>query len=319
MKDPVADSMRRNRLRIDHQTPRLRRGPERPLGGAGLHPLPARRVVGGGVGGAFLQHRPALNARNGAGRGRAIVAAVKTGGRQHLHMVLWQLVDKAGGQGALPLVIDPPVRSEADRQVLTGAGDADIGEAAFLLQSLQPALIHRALRREEPILPTRQKHTVELQTLGGVIGHQRDLLHRVFLLILHDQRDVLQEALKVLEFIKRLDKLFEILQPPRRLRRFVPSPVLHISEIFEDLHGAFDMVEIGRLRPLDPSVEQADDLAQRLLRRFRNPAFLGADPRAFEDGNAVLARRDLHRLLRLVAKAAFRRVHDPLEGQPVVG
>ena len=85
---------------------------------------------------------------------------------------------------------------------MRGAGDADVGEAALLLEALDAALVHRALRGEEAVLPAGQEDRGEFEALGGVQGHDRDLGGVVVLLVVHDERDVLEEALQVLELVR---------------------------------------------------------------------------------------------------------------------
>jgi hypothetical protein len=86
-------------------------------------------------------------------------------------------------------------------QTSFGAGDADIGQAAFLFQALLACLIHGALGREKPVLPARQEDGRKLQPLGGMERHERDLGLAVLLLIVHDERDVFEETLQVFEEI----------------------------------------------------------------------------------------------------------------------
>ena len=75
--------------------------------------------------------------------------------------------------------------------------------------------------REQAFLPAGQKDGIEFQPFGGVQGHDRDLVLRRSLVVVHDQGDVFQEALQVLEFLQRLHQFLEVFQPPGSLRRFV--------------------------------------------------------------------------------------------------
>ena len=88
------------------------------------------------------------------------------------------------------------------------ARQADVGEPALLLQARRAALVQAALVGEQPLLPARQEHDVELQPLGRVQRHQRDALVAVVRVDVHDQRDVLQEALQRLELVHEADSSF---------------------------------------------------------------------------------------------------------------
>ena len=72
-------------------------------------------------------------------------------------------------------------------------------------------------------------------------------------------------------------------------------------------HGGVPAVD-----PLDQRLEFRAALAAEPLRRQKQP-------RPLDQTNTIRSRRALDRLLRLVAKAALGRVHDPLERQIVVG
>src|SRR3546814_2188392 len=65
--------------------------------------------------------------------------------------------DEAAGEAAHPLAVDAAVGGVIDARALPRPRDRDIGEAAFLLQAGGAALVHRALRREDAILPARKE------------------------------------------------------------------------------------------------------------------------------------------------------------------
>ena len=93
------------------------------------------------------------------------------------------------------------------------ARDRDVGEAAFFLEAFQPAFVERALRREDALLPAGQIDGVELQALGGMDGHDRDLVAAAVLVVVHDQADMLEEAGEVVIFLHRARELGEVLEP----------------------------------------------------------------------------------------------------------
>ena len=105
-----------------------------------------------------------------------------------------QFVEEARGDGRLPQAVDAAVGDEPDVQVLLGAGEADIGEAALFLQAGAAALVERALVREQAFLPAGQEDGLELQALGRMQRHDGDGVELLVLLGVHDQRDMLEEA-----------------------------------------------------------------------------------------------------------------------------
>ena len=98
---------------------------------------------------------------------------------------------------ARPLAVDAAVGGVEDGRFAARAGDRDIGEAALLLEAGEAAFVHRALRRENAFFPAGEEDGVELEALGGVDGHDGDLLALAVLVIVHDQADVLEERRSV--------------------------------------------------------------------------------------------------------------------------
>src|SRR3546814_9316426 len=81
--------------------------------------------------------------------------------------------DETAGDAAHPLAVDTPVGGVIDARALAGAGDRDIGEAAFLLEAGGAAFVHRPLRRKDAVLPAREEDMVEFKAFGGVDRHYR--------------------------------------------------------------------------------------------------------------------------------------------------
>ena len=322
VEDALACLMRRGSGRVDHHVTRLSR-----LGGGaalgGLQPPPPRRVVDIGPRGTILD----IGGRGGPGH----APAIKARWRQHLDMLGRQFIDKARGHLRLPLPVYPPVGREADGAKLFGAGDPDIGQPPLFLEALQPRFVHRALRGEQAILPSRQKHDGVFQPLGAMQRHDRDLgLCRVAVII-HDQRDMFEKPLQIVEFFQRLDQFLQILQPPRRLGRLVVQPHLGIARFLQDRLGQFDMGlrGVGRQR-LDqvilghgrggadsrvPAGNRVDQRAQLPCPLALDRALFNRQRGALHQRQALRARDPLDGLLRLVAQAPLGGVHDPLERQ----
>ena len=129
------------------------------------------------------------------------------------HVVRGQLVDEARRDRAHPLTVPVPVGREEDMGAAAGAGEPDIGEAAFLLQPGGARLVERQLMGEQPFLPARQEHGVELEALGAMQGHDVDHLFRSVSLPVHDEAHVVEEGDEVLEFGERLDQLLQVFEP----------------------------------------------------------------------------------------------------------
>ena len=92
-----------------------------------------------------------------------------------IDMVLGQFADEARGDRAVPLAVDPPVGGVEDRAFLAGAGDRDIGEAAFFLEAGYAALVKAALRGKHAFFPAGAKDIFIFEAFCAVHGQYRDL------------------------------------------------------------------------------------------------------------------------------------------------
>ena len=59
-----------------------------------------------------------------------------------------------------------PIGGEVNLHAAARAGDADMGEAPLFLEPGFALVVEGALVREQPFLPARQEHGVELEPLG---------------------------------------------------------------------------------------------------------------------------------------------------------
>ena len=86
-----------------------------------------------------------------------------------VEVVLGQLGQEAAGLGLdqLAVALAPPGQGEGQR--LAGAGDADVGEPALLLDGV---LLDAGAMGQQLLLHADQEDVGELQPLGGVQGHQ---------------------------------------------------------------------------------------------------------------------------------------------------
>src|SRR3546814_9377421 len=77
-------------------------------------------------------------------------------------------------------------------RALAGAGDRDIGEAAFFLEAGGAAFVHRTLRGENAVFPAGEEHMIEFETLGGVDRHDRHGFGLVVIVAVHDEADMFE-------------------------------------------------------------------------------------------------------------------------------
>src|SRR5690349_11520536 len=110
-----------------------------------------------------------------------------------LDLVLGKLAEKARRNRACPLAVDSAVGGVEDGRAAAGAGQRDIGEAAFLLEGSEATFFERALRRKDAFLPAWKIDDAELEALGSVDGHDRHAVADPRLVIVHDQADMLEE------------------------------------------------------------------------------------------------------------------------------
>ena len=136
-----------------------------------------------------------------------------------------------------PLAVDAAVGGVEDRRAAPGAGDRDVGEAAFLLEAGEAAFVERALRREDAFFPAGEVDDVELQALGGVDGHDGDALALAGLVIVHDEADVLEEGAERFIFFHRARELGEVFETAGALRRAVGLEHRRVAALVEQDAG----------------------------------------------------------------------------------
>ena len=231
-----------------------------------------------------------------------------------------QFVDEAAGQLRGPAAIDQPVGGEGDPGVLLGAGDADIGQAAFLLEALLALFVDAALAGEDAFLPAGQEDQRELQPLGAVQGHDLDRPVAVRVLgrrplQVHDQGDMLQIGLQRLELLHGLGQFLQVLQP-----RLAAGAVglLHVGVAALLQHCLHHLPVRRGLGQGAPAVQVAHEVGQGGA--GAGLKLVGVDQAAHgRQGGEVVLPGDLQNLLHAgVADAALRHIDDPLEGQVVV-
>ena len=80
----------------------------------------------------------------------------------------------------------------------------------------------------------------------------------------HHERDVLEEALQVLELLHGADQLLEVLEPAGSVGGAVLLPHLGVAGLVEHDLGELGVGERVALRP--PAFERGEEVAQRLAR-----------------------------------------------------
>ena len=170
-------------------------------------------------------------------------------------------VTKRRRDGRGPLAVDAAVGGVEDDAAPARAGDRDVGEAALLLEAGIAALVERALRGEDAFLPAGEEDGVELEALGGVDGHDRDLVGLAVGVVVHDQADMFEEGAERLIFLHRAGELGEILEPAGALGRAVGLEHRGVARFVEDEAGELGMGQLVELRA--PAGEIADQIAER--------------------------------------------------------
>lgn len=151
----------------------------------GAFPAGGGVIVGEGIG--LVETGLAVTAAS------AITAIIAVGSRD-IHMGGRQFVEETRGQGGLPQPVNAPVRDEPDMAELLGAGDADISQTTFFLQTGATAFVQRPLVGKQAFFPTGQEDGVEFQTLGGMQRHDGDGIQLGILFRIHNQGDVTYKA-----------------------------------------------------------------------------------------------------------------------------
>ena len=111
----------------------------------------------------------------------------------------------------------------------------DIGEPPLLLQRLHSAFVQRALVWEQPLLPARQEHRVELQPLRAVQRHQADPVAFGCFVVLHHQRYMVEEAGQRFEIGQRANQFLQVFEPSRCFGRFVLLPHVGVAALVEQV------------------------------------------------------------------------------------
>ena len=156
---------------------------------------------------------------------------------RHFNEGFRQFIDKARGQGVLPHVVDAAVLREGNVGPALGAGDADIGEAAFFLQAGLALFIQRPLVRKQAFLPAGQEHGAELKPLGGMEGHDADLVIGVAAVAVHHQGDMFEKARHVFKFAHGADELLQVFQPAFGFGALVVLPHFGVARFIQNHFG----------------------------------------------------------------------------------
>ena len=169
--------------------------------------------------------------------------------------------------------------------------------------------------REQAFLPAGQEHGVEFQPLGGMQRHDVDRLLAFAALAVHHQRDVLEEALQVLEFLHGAHQLLEVFQPAGGVGAFVVLPHRGVARLVQ--HDLGQLVVRRVVLHAAPALEARHQVAQREPRLRLHLVGGGERGGGFGKRDALLARVVVQHLQRSVAEAALGHVDDALEGEIV--
>ena len=213
------------------------------------------------------------------------------------------------------MAVDAAIGGVQDRGAPPRASDRNIGEAAFLLQRREPALVERALGGEQPFLPARKEHGIEFQPLGGMDRHDRHLRLIGGGVIVHHQANMFEERAQRFVFLHRAYEFGQIFEPARRLSAFVRLEHRGVAAFVEDLPREIGMRQIERT----PTRDISHEIAERTP-RLRGQLIGIEDSRRRDGQRHALRAGELVNLgHRLVAKPALGRVDDAFEGEIVRG
>ena len=190
-----------------------------------------------------------------------------------------------------------------------------MGEATLFFQTGAALFVERALAWKQAFFPARQEHVVEFQPLGRMQRHQRHGFVRGAAVAVHHQRDMLEEALQVLELLHRTHQLLEVIEPAGGVGGAVLLPHLGIAALVEHDFGQFSMR--GDLALGAPAVEMQDQIAQRAARLRLQLVGLDHGAGGLEQGNAALAGVVVQHLHGGVAEATLGHIDDALEGEVI--
>ena len=135
------------------------------------------------------------------------------------------------------------------------------------------------------------------------------------LVVVHDQRDVLEEALQVLELLHGADQLLEVFEPAGGVGGAVLLPHLGVAGLVEDDLG--ELVVRQRIALLAPAVESVEHAAQRAARLGLQLVGLDHGAGGLGERHAALARMIVQKLHGGIAEPALGHIDDALEGEIV--
>ena len=159
----------------------------RGVGAVGLRALPAGCRIG-------VLERLLLVEAGLAVRIAPVAAVIGALAFRDFNMVQRQFFEEARGDGRLPQAVNASVRHEPDMGTALGAGEADIGEAAFFLQPRSATFVQRALVGKQAFFPAGEEDGLEFQTLRRMQRHDVDGIQVLVLLRIHDEGDMFEEA-----------------------------------------------------------------------------------------------------------------------------
>ena len=223
--------------------------------------------------------------------------------------------DEAAGDARRPLAIDAAVGGVHDRGRRPRPRDRDIGEAAFLLQTGKATLVERSLRGEYAFLPPDEECLVELQPLGRVDGHDRDLGVARRRLVVHHQTDVFEEIAERFVFLHCAGEFGEVFEAAAGLDSLFGLKCQRVAAFVE--HGAGQICVREVAPQISPTRDVADQIAERAA-RLRGQ-FVGVENACggVDERDALGAGEHLYLCDRFVAQPALRHIDDAFEGEVV--
>ena len=131
--------------------------------------------------------------------------------------------------------------------------------------------------------------------------HDRHFFALLLGVVIHDQADMLQEPLQILEILQSLHQFLDVLQPPRCLWRLIVLPKPSVAALIQDHASQFDM-GVGLCHHLRmPTVQALDQYGQLFEPLTAQKLTLANQPRALNQVHTILTRCALNGLHGLIA------------------
>ncbi len=221
--------------------------------------------------------------------------------------------------------VQPAYFGAGQVQLLHGAGNADIGQAALFFQTVGG--LHAHFVREQSFFQSGNEHQRKLQSLGTVQGHQ---LHAVFVYLglgfacfqygmvekCHQWRQIVLFILFVAECQCGMHQLVQVFHTGLAFLAFFFLVIHQQSAVFNDMTGAF-----VQLQPGGGGFQLFDQLhkaQQRIAGTAREQLVFGHVQHGVPQRALLLAGKVAQLFQGFVADTTRRHIDDTLDGTVIM-